>query len=128
MLTRIPPFLSGSCPRKKRHRSATTVIDSPLSAGKWSFTRVMRERQSAPAERAQHLFRICLAREPSSSEVGRLNALHREMAALVARDAAGALKIAGLQDLPGEATTADTAAWVLVARTVLNLDEFVTRE
>jgi hypothetical protein len=58
--------------------------------------------------RLRHAFRLCLAREPTERELPRL----RE---LLARQM--------------EASDADQlTAWTAVARVLLNLDEFITRE
>ena len=51
----------------------------------------------------------------------------QELYDLARQDAAGAAPLAGPERVPG-VSVAEQAAWVAVARTVLNLDEFVTRE
>ena len=68
----------------------------------------------------RYAFRVCLAREPSERELVRL-------ASFVARQRAD------FTGKPGEAKAVspgapDRAEWVMVARVLLNLDEFITRE
>jgi mono/diheme cytochrome c family protein len=67
--------------------------------------RVLRERLPSENERLRYAFRLCVAREPSSAEQERLAMFLKEQA-------------------DGEARI----AWMAVARVLLNLDEFITRE
>lgn len=92
--------------------------------------------QEVPAEqeetqtvrlRAEHAFWICLARPPTDeerAEIAQLHAASRTWAAQAPQQA---------QTLVGPAPTSsdqleEVAAWVSVARALLNLDEFLTRE
>jgi len=65
--------------------------------------RVLREAPRDHLARLRHAFRLCLAREPSTDELQRLRGV-----------------VAAESDAK--------AAWTSVARVLLNLDEFVTRE
>jgi hypothetical protein len=89
--------------------------------------RVLTEKEGSAAERAAYLLKLCLCREPAAAEVARLVALQGELAKLAATDPKGAAALAG-KHAPAGVPAAEAAAWVAVARTVLNLDEFVTRE
>jgi hypothetical protein len=76
------------------------------------------------ADRASELFRRCVSRPPSESELRPLVAFyttHRERLAKGELDAAA---IAGA----GEGDAIERAAWTLTARAVLNLDETITKE
>ena len=57
----------------------------------------------------------------------RVEALHRTAAFPRADDKAAA-QIVGNQPLPPGVSTADAAAWIGVARALINLDEFITRD
>lgn len=75
------------------------------------------------------IYQVCLSRDPDAIEVNRLAQLWTEIATLAARDASAASKMAGLSDTKLAADqAAGAAAWVAVARAVMNLDEFVTLE
>lgn len=74
--------------------------------------RVLREAVTGDRERVSYAVRLCLMREPSPREEQRLLAYLAEQ-----RRVAGDGGDAG-----------DAAAWSAVARVLLNLDEFVTRE
>jgi hypothetical protein len=90
--------------------------------------RVLTEKKDeVPCRRLKHCFRLCLGREPGPKERERLLHLLDEFKKLAAADPAGAAKLPGSHKPEGVAP-AEAAAWVALARTVLNLDEFVTRE
>ena len=82
----------------------------------------------------RHGFRLCLGREPGGAEARRLAeflARQREYYAANPAEAATLLDGGGaagkkLAEVPGEAEA--KAAHVLLARVLLNLDEFITRE
>jgi len=78
--------------------------------------------------RAGHAFALCLARRPSEPELSDLVMLFDDQMRLTIRDEAAAQQIAGPDPLPDGTSAAVLAAWVGVSRTVLNLDEFITRE
>lgn len=71
------------------------------------------------ADRIEYLFRVCLAREPSAAERDELARVHQELATSARANPKDAARLAG---------NAEAAAWVALARAMMNLDEFVTRE
>jgi hypothetical protein len=78
-------------------------------------------------ERVRHMFRLCMSREPTARELVRLVQLHADLSAACNAQFEQAAKLAG--DLRIEAVgPTELAAWVAQARTLMNLDEFVTRE
>jgi Protein of unknown function (DUF1553). len=66
-------------------------------------------------------FRCCTTREPTPAELQRLEQLYRQMRERYAKQPDAAQKLVGKPD-------AHTAALALVANTLLNLDETITRE
>ena len=78
-------------------------------------------------ERIRLAFRLCLSREPEEQEAVRLQELYAELLPLCQANPAGAAQLAGAAAAAG-GDVAEAAAWVAIARTVLNLDEFVSRE
>ncbi len=103
----------GNQPCARRDRSATpiqalTLLNDPTYA---ACARALGERirQAAPETEARLRFgfRLCLGRDPDSRETGVLGEL------VAAQQRAGG---------------AEPAVWAGVARTLLNLDEFITRE
>jgi hypothetical protein len=89
--------------------------------------RLLTERSGPPPERIRKAFRRCLAREPSAGELDRLVQLFAELLQTCRADPTAAAKLVG-DTPPAGVDPAEAAAWVAVARTLLNLDEFITRE
>lgn len=100
-----------------------------VEASRGLARRVLESESADDRARARDLFRLCLTREPLDAELADLlTFLKLEQERLTASpDAARA--IAGV-----DATASDQpapielAAWTLVARAVLNLDEFITKQ
>jgi len=95
--------------------------------------RVMGEGE-APAEprktdsaRVEQLFRLCLTRKPDAFESSRLLKYLNLQRARFAKDTASAKQVAPMKK-PKELSDAEAAAWTTLARAVMNLDEFITRE
>ncbi len=81
--------------------------------------------KSTITERLTLGMRLCVGRDPTEAEASRLSRLYEELLALCRADPAAAAKLAG-KDVPGD--PAEAAARAALARALLNLDEFVTRE
>ncbi|MEZ5940821.1 MAG: PSD1 and planctomycete cytochrome C domain-containing protein [Planctomycetaceae bacterium] len=77
------------------------------------------------ATKVMKLFGACLGRNPNPAELETLSGLYRDAATYYAEHEEEAKAFAGTSD--GN-TSSELAAWILAARTVLNLDEFLTRE
>ena len=75
------------------------------------------------SDRLQHMFRRCLTRPVSDDELRLLKHFFNEQSGRLERNELDASAIAG----PGESPRA-RAAWTLVARALLNLDEAITRD
>lgn len=77
--------------------------------------------------RASRAFLLCLNRQPSDAETSDVFALYQAARELAERDSDAATKLVG-NPVPTSDSLTETAAWVTVGRTILNLDEFITRE
>jgi hypothetical protein len=77
-------------------------------------------------ERLDYVFRLCLARRPARGERETLARLYQEVLSLGRTNPKKALQLRGPD--PQALDDPAAAAWVAVARAVLNLDEFVTRD
>jgi mono/diheme cytochrome c family protein len=119
----------------KRERSNTplqalTLLNDAVfvEAAQALAKRVLTEQKDATdAERITRAFRLCLGRAPIEAESERLAKLLGQFRKLTASDPDGAAKLLGSHKPAGVAAP-EAAAWVALARTLLNLDEFVTRE
>jgi hypothetical protein len=72
----------------------------------------------------RELFQRCLTRPPSDVELSHLTAFHARQLARLSSKELDAEKLAG----PGEGDVNQRAAWTIVARALLNLDETITKE
>ena len=90
--------------------------------------RIVSERAGGVAERGEHAFRLCLARRPEADELARIERLYAEQLELCRLDPAGVQAIVGAALPPAGVAPEELAAWTGVARALLNLDEFFTRE
>jgi mono/diheme cytochrome c family protein len=102
------PNASGTCTRRNRSNTPLQALTLLNDQGQYEFAkalaaRVLREGGTDDAGRLRYAFRLCLARQPNEREQQRLGEL-------LAREPPG------------------IEAWVTVARVLLNLDEFITRE
>jgi hypothetical protein len=88
--------------------------------------RVLAEAPPGDAERLRYAFRLCVAREPTPAELSRLSRLLGDFRSLCRAKPEEAARLAGQPKAGGD--VAEAAAWVALARSLLNLDEFVTRE
>ncbi|MEO2048001.1 MAG: PSD1 and planctomycete cytochrome C domain-containing protein [Pirellulales bacterium] len=94
--------------------------------------RVLREGGEKDASRANYAFRLCTARAPSATERAEILALLSNQRSRLADGWLNPREIATgdaqkLPDLPPHATPQDVAAWTLVARVLLNLDETISK-
>ena len=114
-----------------KYRNVPVVVDGMrfASAAEYGRYRVLslKEKAGDDAVRLTHAFRLCLARSPSSSELGALTTLLAEARRHYAENAADATAAVGTYTIPGT-SPAETAAWIATARILLNMDEFITRE
>ncbi len=77
--------------------------------------------------RAIHALRLCVGRAPSQAEVDDVVSLYQDQLQLAGENSTAAQSVAGSAPVEN-VTLSELAAWVNVSRTLMNLDEFVTRE
>jgi hypothetical protein len=118
-----------TCTRRVR---SNTPLQSLTLANATEFIECARSlaREVLAAEeecRISLAFRRCLVRSPTAAEHGELEVLLAQQRAAFAADSAAAQALVGGSVPVGVALT-DWAAWTAVARVLMNLDEFITRE
>jgi hypothetical protein len=126
------PDSNATCTRRNRSNTPLQALTLLNDKAFYEFAqglaaRVLRNGPSAEPEQIRFAYRLCFARDPSNSEQERLLALLSSLQRDFAQDPKEAARLApaGLaKDVP----TARAAAWTLVSRALLNLDEFITRE
>ncbi|MBI1345619.1 DUF1553 domain-containing protein [bacterium] len=127
------PDFQSVCTRRIRSNTplqALTVANDPvfLELAQQLAVRVLHE---APADdlprRIHHLMRLCLSREATAEELAILQNYFTEQRRSFVDDAGAAEALVPLPDRDA-GPLAETAAWVVLARTILNTDNFITRE
>jgi hypothetical protein len=119
----------------KRARSNTplqalTALNEPLflECARGLAGRVLREAATDEI-RLERAFRLCVGRRPEKAEANVLaNMLAKERKRFTAPGAKPEELLTGGPALPAGSAPAEAAAWVAVARVLLNLDETMTRE
>jgi hypothetical protein len=124
---------STACPRRERSNTplqALTLLNDPAFAefARALGLRLVRDGRGGRDDRIRDAFRIALARTPGEEESEVLARLYEDQRSLYAADPAAAAELLGGEPLPPGVGPPEAAAWVAVARTVLNLDEFIARE
>jgi mono/diheme cytochrome c family protein len=125
LVTFDAPDASVACTRRNRSNTPLQALTLLNDAAFYEYAqglaaRIDREGTMDDTAKLRYAFRLCVARDPTERELGRLQAfLAREQSDLAGK--------------PEEAKklspdTPDRAAWVMVARVLLNLDEFITRD
>jgi len=89
-------------------------------------TRVLKEARPSDAERIRYAFRLCLARRPAPAEEKQLERFLRQQLEEFRKAPGQARMLVTAKATPP--TVTQMAAWKAVARVLLNLDEFISRE
>lgn len=105
-----------------------TLLNDPVfvECAQTLARKMSADMEGGPADRIRQAFQLCLSRPGTESEVNRLVTLFKDLRDLAGKNPADAARLAGQSDMPADRAV-DLAAWVGVARTMLNLDEFMTR-
>ena len=134
-----PMLMTFDCPDSnttniKRSRSNTplqalTLLNDPVfvECAEGLGARILTQVAGGAEARVKHAFQICMAREPGADELAALTALLEQGQRYYnenPKDAAALLT----RDVPAGVEPAEAAAYMNLARAILNLDEFLTRE
>ncbi|MEX0713066.1 MAG: DUF1553 domain-containing protein, partial [Pirellulales bacterium] len=132
LMTFDAPDANTACTRRPRSNTplqALTLANDRVfvECAQALAARAIGEAGPGDGERIAYVMRLCLAREPSDVESRRLAEFLQGQRSRFAGQPAEAEKVAPAQRVPGVAAP-EAAAWTALARVVLNLDEFITRE
>jgi hypothetical protein len=129
------PTSENSCPRRNRSNTpiqALTTLNEKtfVEASQALGLRVMKEGGADNPSRARYAFRLCTGRYPSEFELKKLLRFWDEQFRFFEDRSAAALQVAisNPTNLPPDVNVHKAAAWAMVSRAILNLDETVTRE
>jgi mono/diheme cytochrome c family protein len=126
------PDANVACTRRSR---SNTPLQSLTLANDQQFiefaqglaVRILRDEAGGDSGRLRLAFRACMAREPSAAEAKRLESLLKQQRGEFAANLKQAEELTPPL-VSVRATVQEFAAWTAVARVLLNLDEFITRE
>ncbi len=131
LMTFDAPDANNACTRRVRSNTPLQALTLANDRAFVEFAQGLAQRVltlplTNDTDRLKQAFRWCLVREPTAQELNRLSEY------LLAQrnyfvDEAQAADVAPSK-LPASIKPAEGAAWTSVARVLLNLDEFVTRE
>ncbi|MBI3411482.1 MAG: DUF1553 domain-containing protein [Planctomycetes bacterium] len=126
------PDSTSTCTRRNRSNTPLQALTLLNDKAFYEFAqglavRVLKESKESSAERLTYAFRLCLAREPSAKETRRLTELLSSLEREFAESRDEARKLAP-EAIPPNVSVPQAAAWTVLSRVLLNLDEFITRE
>jgi len=126
-----------ACARRARSNTplaALAGLNEPVmvEAAQAMALRVLREGGRTDAERVAYAFRLCTGRPPKGPEAAEVVSLLQSQRQRVADGWLSGREVATgdatkLPPVPQGATPTDGAAWTVVSRVLLNLDETVTK-
>ncbi|HWA97880.1 MAG TPA: PSD1 and planctomycete cytochrome C domain-containing protein [Pirellulales bacterium] len=133
LMTFDAPDSNVTCARRERSNTplqALTLLNDPafFECAQSMARRVLREAPSAHDARLRYALKLCVGRNPNEEELATLGALFDEQRTMLASNAEATKDLLGNQPTLDGTTTEELAAWTMVARTLLNLDEFIVRE
>jgi cytochrome c553 len=115
-----------TCTRRERSNTplqALTLLNNEVFVNcARGLGKQLADHKGDAVEAIRHAFQLCLARAPAQEELERVEKLFHTQLALAQKNPAT------WQVSQGFGETAESAAWFVVAQTLLNLDEFITRE
>lgn len=121
-----------ACSRRQRSTTplqALNLLNDPVfvEAAQALAARVLREAPDSLEAQIDHAFRLCLARAPTVSEMQRLIEYYRHSTIALEQNPNQVDALFPPQGVEG-IDRQQAAIWVGIGSTLLNLDEFITRE
>ena len=132
------PNGDSSCVRRSRSNTplqALTTLNEPLflESAQALALKTLSEGGATDAQRLRYAFRRCVARRPTPQETLELLSLLRKQRQRLADGWTSPWDLAGFDatkapKMPKGSTPVQLAAWTVVSRVLLNLDETITKE
>ena len=130
------PKGDSACVRRNRSNTplqALVVMNEPqfVECAQAMAQRILDEADSSDEARLRYAHRLCVSRDPSAAELELLNTLLQSQRSRLQSGELNALALLGESNATTDNNTEqknDLAAWMIISRTLLNLDETITRE
>jgi hypothetical protein len=137
-----PGLITFDAPDREKCTARRTITNTPLQAlvlmndptyveaARALAQRTIREAGDDPARRIGHAFRLAAGRTPTRQELRILRDLVRRQSAHFSGNVKAALAVLRVGESPFDKTMdpVELASWTVVASTILNLDETITKE
>jgi hypothetical protein len=124
-----------SCPRRVRSNTplqALTTLNEKVfvEAAQAMALRVVKEGGSDNRSRVIYAFELCTGRKPSGFELNKLLKFWQDQYDYFENRTASAVSVAvpDVKQMPEDVNLHKVAAWAMVSRAILNLDETITKE
>lgn len=126
------PDPNSTCTRRNRSNTPLQALTLANDLAFVEFTRgvssrLLSESIADDSQRMTKAFELCLTRPPGSTELNRLLAYLQSQRQEFAGQTDAATALGPLPPVAG-ISAEDGAAWTMISRVLLNLDEFITRE
>ena len=129
------PTSETSCPRRARSNTplqALTTLNEKtfVEAAQAMALRVIKEGGPDNRSRAAYAFELCTGRKPATTELNKLLKFWQEQYDYFEDRTAAAVSVAipDPKQMPPDMNLHKVAAWAMVSRAILNLDETITKE
>ena len=126
-----------SCPQRTRSNTPLAALSALnesvfIDSARALALRALRESPASDRDRAEYTFRLCTNRPPTNGEIEEIMSLYQSQRKRLAEGWISSRAISTgnhdkLPELPKGVSPTDTAAWTIVARVLLNLDETFTK-
>jgi hypothetical protein len=120
-----------ACTRRNRSNTPLQALTLLNDEAFFEFAGALARRISQngadhDTQRIEQMFRLCLSRPPRIAELRRLEQLLSELRLEYAANKTEATRVVSAFSKGGNVS--EQAAWIMLGRVLLNLDEFITRE
>jgi hypothetical protein len=127
------PDANVTCTRRERSNTpmqSLTQLNDPLvvDCAIALATRIAQDSKSDVRDRIEQAVRLCLARRPTNNERTSLEILYQRLLTIYAAEPQSAITLIENDGERAEGNPVELAALTVLVRTIMNLDEFVTRE
>lgn len=128
------PDPNSTCTRRNRSNTPLQALTLANDVAFMEFSRglsscILSAPMSDDSQRMTHAFELCFSRRPSSPELHRLlEYLRTQREAFQAPDQIDAANALSPMPEVSNISPSEGAAWTMVSRVLMNVDEFITRE
>jgi mono/diheme cytochrome c family protein len=127
------PDASMTCTRRSRSNTPLQALTLLNDAGFYEYAggmaqRILKEAPSDDSGRLNYAFRLCMSRKPTARELSRLQGFLASQKLDFAFAVAEARRLVDAKPDEPDSMAVERASWMMTARVLMNLDEFITRE